>query len=55
MDKNKTKQMYEKIVKNIQNIIDNGEYHPAEKYFQIGDRRPKHFFRRPHGPQDYRG
>ncbi len=33
MDKNKTKQMYEKIVKNIQNIIDNGEY---EKFLKFG-------------------
>lgn len=33
MDKNKTKQMYEKIVKNIQTIIDNGEY---QKFLQFG-------------------
>lgn len=33
MDKNKTKQMYEKIVKNIQNIIDTGEY---ENFLKFG-------------------
>lgn len=32
MDKNKTKQMYERIVKNIQTIIDNGEYEKFLKF-----------------------